>query len=138
MGDVFTRMLELVSQGFQCAQLPLIFALESEEEENPALIRAMGGLNFGLGDTGGPCGALTGCCCLISYYAGKGDEIEMEDPAYKDMLSQFSSWFRVQHGSQICTELIGGDMKNTTIRCPDIMHTSYLKALEILQKNGVI
>jgi len=134
----FDRMLKLVTQGFQCAQIPLIFALESEDEENSGLIRALGGLNMGLTDTNGPCGALTGGCCLISYYAGKGDEIEMEDPALKNMISEFAAWFREEYGSQICTDIIEGDMKNTTERCPGIMQASYLKALEILQTNGVI
>ncbi|MCL2366626.1 MAG: C-GCAxxG-C-C family protein [Oscillospiraceae bacterium] len=133
-----TQMLKLVSQGFQCAQILMIVALESEDEENSGLIRALGGLNMGLSDTCGPCGALTGGCCLISYFAGKGDEIEMEDPAYKAMLSEFTTWFKAEYGSQICTKIIEGNMKNTTERCPGIVQAAYFKAMEILHTNGVI
>jgi len=134
----FDRMLKLVAQGFKCAQIPMIYALESEDEENPSLIRALGGLNKGLSDTSGPCGALTGGCCFISYFSGKGDELEMEDPAYTSMLSELTAWFRAAYGSQICTDLIDGDMANMVERCPKIMQETYLKALEIMQVNGVV
>ena len=42
--DLFDRMLELSGQGFYCAQILMILALESEEKEDPDLVRAMGGL----------------------------------------------------------------------------------------------
>ena len=42
--DLFDRMLELSGQGFYCARILMILALESEEKEDPDLIRAMGGI----------------------------------------------------------------------------------------------
>ena len=125
-------MLELSVQGFKCAQIMLLLALETEDKENPDLIRAMGGLNVGLSDTLGPCGALTGACCLISYFSGKGDKEELEDPALNEMLSDFSAWFKETYGTQFCSELLDGDIKNMMSRCPDIVQNSYEKAMEIL------
>ena len=143
MGDTgyaapdFMHMLELASQGFQCAQILMILALEAEEKENSDLVCAVGGLNLGLSDASGPCGALTGGCCFISYFAGKGDEVEMESPAYKDMLTEFAAWFRAEFGSQICTDILGGDARNMNKRCPGIVQASYLKIMEILEKNDL-
>jgi len=134
----FDRMLELSKQGFQCAQILILLALESEGKENNDLVRAIGGLNLGLSDTNGPCGALTGGCCYISYFAGKGDANELEDPAYKKMLSGYAAWFRAEYGDQICSRILDGDMKNMPARCPGIIQASYVKATEILKENGVI
>ena len=54
--DLFDRMLELSGQGYFCAQILMILALESEGKEDPDLIRAVGGLNGGLGFSGRTCG----------------------------------------------------------------------------------
>lgn len=40
--DLFDRMLELSGQGYFCAQILMILALESEGKEDPDLIRAVG------------------------------------------------------------------------------------------------
>ena len=136
------RMLKLSSQGFQCAQIMLILAMESEGKTDADLVRAMGGLNVGLSDTLGPCGAMTGGCCLLSYFAGKGDPDEMEDPAYKEMLSTFTVWFRDTfgglYGGHICSTILAGDRKNMRERCPSIVSQSFEKAMQILQEHGVI
>jgi len=129
----FIKMLKLSTQGFQCAQILMLLALDYEDEENSPLIRALGGLNMGLSDTNGPCGAMSGGCCLISYYTGKGDEVEIEAPGYKAMLTEYTTWFKEEYGSQICTDILGGDIKNMNERCPGIVQASYSKAMEILQ-----
>ena len=138
----FMDLLRLSREGFQCAQILMLYALKLEDKENADLIRSMGGLNVGLSTGEGPCGALTGGCCLISYFAGKGDPEELEDPALKKMLAEFVGWFREkyegQYGSFICLEVLEGDRKNMTSRCPEIMQSCYGKALEILQENGAL
>ena len=134
----FMRMLELSGQGFHCAQILMILALEAEGKENADLIRAVGGLNKGLADISGPCGALTGGCCFISYFAGKGEKDELEDPALGGMISEFTGWFKETFGGQICTGILDGDIKNMLGRCPDIVKESYSKVMEILLDNDVI
>ena len=132
------RMLELSAQGFQCAQILLIQALELDDNEDAALVRAAGGLNMGLADYLGPCGALTGGCCFISYFAGKGDKDELEDPALKEMLAGLAVWFREAYGGQVCADLLDGDINNMPARCPKIVQATYNKAMELLEANGVI
>ena len=162
---LFIRMLKLSNEGFRCAQILMILAIESEGVEDGAgegLIRAVGGLNVGLADMLGPCGALTGACCLISYFAGKGASDELEDPALSEMVSGFAAWFGSEFGRAdgetsgkqdgkaddkpggkadggiTCTAILDGDIRNMRARCPDIVRGSYLKAMEILEENGVI
>ena len=91
--DLFDRMLELSGQGFYCAQILMILALESEEKEDPDLVRAMGGLNGGLGFSGRVCGALTGGCCFLSYFLGKGEAEELEDPEAALLIGRLAEWF---------------------------------------------
>ena len=131
-------MLELSAQGFQCAQIIMIIALESEGKENTDMIRAVGGLNMGFYDFSGPCGSLTGACCLISYFAGKGEKDELADVALSEMLAEFSAWFKNSYGGQICIDILDGDTNNMMSRCPDIVQNSYSKAMEILNKYGAL
>ena len=137
--DFFTRMLKLSAQGFQCAQILMILALESDGKEDADLVRAAGGLNMGFSDTSGPCGALTGGCCFISYFTGKGDAEELGDPRLRDMLSEYAGWFRDEYGTAggacICREILQGNPENIAGRCPGIVQASYMKALEILGEN---
>ena len=69
MDDVFGRMLELSRKGYFCAQILMQLALDAEGKDCPELIRAMGGLNAGIGFSGGPCGALTGGACFLAYFS---------------------------------------------------------------------
>ena len=140
--DFFLKMSQLSKQGFQCAQILMILALESEDKEDADLVRAAGGLNNGLGDTGGPCGALTGGCCLISYFAGKGEADELEDPSLAAMLSEFTNWFKDEYGrlygGHACAKILDNNPANKIARCPGIVMASYAKALEILDQHEAI
>lgn len=139
--DVFIRLLELSRQGIFCAQIMLELALEMEGKEDPDLIRAMGGLNGGVGDMGGVCGAYTGGICLISYFAGKGEADELEHPEYKSICREFADWFREytsDYGGTDCARILNGDPRNKLQRCPGVIRVSYEKCLELLTERGVI
>lgn len=139
--DLFGRMLTLSAQGFQCAQIMMLLALESDGKEDPDLVRAVGGLNMGFTDSTGPCGALSGGCCFLSYYTGKGDTGELEDPAFREILAEFTSWFRAEYGQLyggfMCNDILERNPDNIPKRCPDIIQSTYLKAVEILGDHGV-
>lgn len=140
--DSFERMLELSNQGFYCAQIPLILLMESEEKENPDLIRALGGLNGGLGLTGNVCGSLTGGCCLLSYFAGKGKPGEEENAISTKMIVEFVEWFQEEYGSLYgsfnCRDILEGDPINKTTRCPLIVEAVYYKCAELLEKYEIL
>lgn len=140
--DLFDRMLELSGRGYYCAQILMILALEAEEKENPDLIRAMGGLNGGLGFSGRTCGALTGGCCFLNYFLGKGEAEEMEDPDAAALTAALADWFEEtaaeQYGGSTCREILAGDPANQIKRCPEIVEAVYLKCRELLQDKGVI
>ena len=74
--DLFDRIMELSRCGYFCGQILAILLLETLGEENPGFVRAMGGLNGGVGFSGDVCGCMSGGACVISYLTGKG-----EDPA---------------------------------------------------------
>ena len=103
--DLFDRMMEWSGQGFYCAQILMLLALEAEEKEDPDLIRAVGGLNGGLGFSGRTCGALTGGCCFLSYFLGKGEAEEIEDPEAAGLIKRLADWFE-----ETVTEQYGGSL----------------------------
>lgn len=140
--DLFERMLELSGQGFYCAQILMILALESEEKEDPDLIRAMSGLNGGLGFSGRVCGALTGGCCFLSYFLGKGEAEELEDPEAALLIGRLAEWFeettKSKYGGCSCREILDGDPRNKFQRCPELVEAVYHKCVELLQEKGGI
>lgn len=139
--DVFDRMLELARQGFFCAQIIMALALEAEGKEDPDLLRAMGGLSEGVGHSGGACGALTGGCCLISYFAGKGEPDEIEHEAYREMQRELITWFEAYtaaYGGSACACILDGDPKNRMQRCPVVVRDVFEKCIEILSARGIV
>ena len=72
--DLFERVMELSRYGYFCSQILAILMLETVGEENPGLVKALGGLNGGVGFSQGCCGCMTGGACVISYFTGKGED----------------------------------------------------------------
>ncbi|NCB51032.1 MAG: C_GCAxxG_C_C family protein [Clostridia bacterium] len=140
--EIFDRLLDLKQKGFLCAQIMMQIALDTEGRENPELIRAIGGLNCGLGYTGGPCGALTSGCCVISYFAGKGEADETENPKLNDMIVEYVGWFEKEfdaaYGGHTCGVIMANDPEKKKQRCPKLIEASLGKVFEILQANDII
>ena len=139
--DPMERMLELSQQGYYCAQILLILALEAEGKDNPDLIRTMGGLNGGLGNTGGICGCLTGGVCFLSYFLGKGENDELIHEKYDEILGKFVSWFQeytIELGSTSCRSILENDNRNKIQRCPVLMEASLQKCMSLLEEYGCL
>ena len=139
--DLMERMLELSRQGYYCAQIMLILALESEGKENPDLVRAMGGLNGGLGNCGGVCGCLTGGACFLSYYAGKGEEDEVPHEDLDAMIRAYIDWFRdytAEYGGMDCRQILEGDSRNKIQRCPMLIEGSLEACMSLLEEHGCL
>ena len=63
--DLMEEIIAYAEEGFYCSQIMMLLALGEEERTNPDLIRAMTGLNGGMGNSGGICGTLTSRCRVI-------------------------------------------------------------------------
>ncbi len=140
MTDAFMKLIELSQAGFYCSQILLIMGLEAQGKENLDLVRAMSGLNGGLGFCGKTCGALTGGACLIGLYAGKGAAEEMEDSNLNNMIKEFVEWFeqeaRSQYGGSDCNTILENNPLNRAARCPQLVLNTLAKVEEILAANG--
>jgi C_GCAxxG_C_C family probable redox protein len=139
MNDKSFRMFELATQGFGCSQILAQMALEEQGRSDPELVRAMTGLLNGM-SCGKTCGALTGACCVLGLYAGKGSQKEHSDPRLELMLTQLVEWFEAEYtsryGSIDCSAIVGNDPKVRLARCPQIVSETFAKLEEILQENG--
>jgi hypothetical protein len=140
--DLEMRMLRWGQQGYSCAQILLLLAVEARGESNPGLVRAMAGLAYGCGSGRATCGALTGGCCLMAYLAvgdGAGDRPMERLPV---MLQELSDWFESRvgqaHGGIVCESIVGADGPALARQtCGALVTETYGKALEILAANGV-
>jgi hypothetical protein len=136
------RMLRLRQEGYSCSQILLLLALDMRGEENPGLVRAMAGLAYGCGAGAGTCGALTGGCCLLALYAGKGGPEEEASDQLAPMLQDLSEWFTERVGGQYggieCHTILGGkDPSAAGQPCATVVSETWAKAMEILLSYGL-
>ena len=80
--------------GYHCSQMIMIMTLETIGEENPQLVKALGGLGGGIGYCGDTCGCLTGGACAIGYFLGNLAPKESEDPQMKPAVQELYQCFR--------------------------------------------
>ena len=140
MDELLFKMVQWSREGFFCSQILLLLAMEQLQRENPELIRAMGGLNGGVGFCGKLCGALSGGACLISLYAGKGAADELEDSQVNELIAQLAEWFQTEacgaYGGCNCTDILEGDPNNRMTRCPQLVQQTFEKATALLTQVG--
>ena len=138
MSDDTFRIAELEMRGFGCSQILALMALEAQRRENPELVRAMSGLLLGMG-CGKTCGALTGGCCVLGMYAGKGSDGANADARLPLMLDRFVEWFEAEFkgrfGGIDCAEIVQDDARLRMTRCPVIVSETLEKLREILAEN---
>lgn len=134
------RMLS--QKGYYCSQIIMILGQKMQGEDNAGAVRAMCGLNGGVGFQGDICGALSGACCLIGYYAGKGSDEETDSDELGAMMEELYEWFverfSTDQGSCNCRDLINGNLMNKVTLCPVMVEESLNKAMEILTEHGVV
>ena len=137
MEDIADRMMQLSTDGYCCAQIMLSLALETQHRTNPDLIRAAGGLCFGIG-SGEACGALAGGMCILSLYAGKGESGDEMDERCPLMIHDLAEWFREMSGKSYggvrCNEILANYPDKSV--CPRIVMATYGKTMEILKSFG--
>ena len=140
--DLFDRVMELSRCGYFCSQILAILMLETVGGENPGLVKAMGGLNGGVGYSQGCCGCLSGGACLISYFTGKGEDTGYEDPQHKPAMADFTQWFEEEmtgeYGGVDCRDITRGNPARRVELCPAIIAATYEKCMEILSERGLL
>ena len=140
--DLFDRIMELSRYGYFCSQILAILMLETVGEENPGLVKALGGLNGGVGFSGGCCGCLTGGACVISWFTGKGEDTGFDHPQHKSALGELTAWFdeemTVEHGGIDCRDITRGNPAKRVEICPQIIAATYEKCVEILGDKGLL
>lgn len=123
--DRLTQILEYKKQGYLCSQIMMLNALELEGKENPDLVRAMTGLNCGLGFTWKTCGALIGGCAVLGYFAGKGSSDETESSDFYPMVAELVNWFEEKNKSCDCGDLLNHDLTKRMETCPRLMAETF-------------
>lgn len=141
MHDTMIRVLRWAHKGYTCSQILVLLALEARGEQNPALVRAAGGLAYGCGAGEGTCGVLTGGCCVLALFAGKGSDDEAASDRLVSMLQELSDWFSGHVGGRFggitCQAVVGEDgTEGARQRCGEILSETYAKTVEILAANG--
>jgi hypothetical protein len=140
MDDTSIEMMRLAAKGYSCSQILIRMALDARGEENPDLVRAMGGLSYGCGSGCGTCGVLTGGSCLIALYSAKGSDEETASERFMLMLNELTDWFSQTYGNQyggITCDVIVGDEgpRSAMARCGQMVAETYNKTIEILMAN---
>lgn len=140
--DLFDRVMELSRYGYFCSQILAILMLETTGEENPGLVKAMGGLNGGVGFSQGCCGCLSGGACLISYFTGKGEDTGRDDVQHKPAMAEFTQWFEEEiasdYGGIDCRDITKGNPAKRVEYCPQIIAATFEKCMQILEDRGLL
>lgn len=140
--DLFDRIMELSRYGYFCGQILAKLMLETLGEENPGLVKAMGGLNGGVGFSQGCCGCMSGGACVISYFTGKGEDTGYDDAQHKPALADFTQWFTeemtAEYGGTDCRDITRGNPAKRVELCPGIIAAAYEKCIEILSERGLL
>ncbi|HSW57081.1 MAG TPA: C-GCAxxG-C-C family protein [Dehalococcoidales bacterium] len=142
MDEIRSRMMQLAQMGYDCSQIIVIMGLDIKGKNVPDLVRAVGGLAGGCGEGSCTCGSLTGGCCLISLFTGKGEDREDRNLNQKAMLTELVRWFWYSYGfGYQGIDCMAIREANTPVsvdqRCWAIMESVYLKAMEILTAHGI-
>jgi len=136
MGPEEMRMMELWLEGYGCAQILALLDLEADGKQNPDLVRAVSGLQGGLGFAGKVCGALSGGACVLARHGGRGAEGEHEDTHLGAMIRNLVAWFDAEigarHGGIDCSVILENDPNNRLSRCPAIVSEVHAKVRELL------
>ncbi|QLA15493.1 DVU_1555 family C-GCAxxG-C-C protein [Desulfolutivibrio sulfoxidireducens] len=136
-------ILPLVGRGYCCSQALALLALEAQGRENPELVRALSGLCRGLAGSGGTCGILTGGCCVLALYVGKGADAEQPHPMAEPVVADFVDWFREKttaaYGGDTCPAIMGENQPGGPYpaHCGELLAESFDRILEILASYGI-
>jgi len=130
--DLNDKIMELSQRGYYCAGILAKLLMETLGEENEGLVKAISGLDGGIGHSNDVCGAMAAGCCILAYFG--------EDA--KSLQGEFTNWFKDEmltyYGGYRCDEIIKGDISKRVSVCPGIIADVYTKCMELLQEKGLL
>ncbi len=140
MDDLHTAMMEWAREGYCCSQIMILAGLAYTGRENPDLVASLGGLCKGGYVPWGTCGALSGACCLLGFYAGKGSSWEQKDPRLLFMAEELHRWFRERWGAGGervgCGDILGDTAAPDPLSCSSMVASTLEKTLQLLEEQG--
>jgi len=139
LNDRFFEIMMLNKKGYCCSQIMAILTLRNMGREDADVVRALGGLCYGLGHSGDTCGVLSGGACILALCAGKGSDKETAREFLPLMISELVEWFRQKtndsYGGSGCDDIL---LKNPDRRaCLTLIVETYQKVLSILESHGL-
>lgn len=91
MNALLLDLLPYVHKGYCCSQLMLALARQLDDTEDTGFMCAMRGLCHGIGQSGGPCGLLTGGAAVLAWLSSRNEE--EAHPMIDAMTNEYASWF---------------------------------------------
>jgi len=141
MDEALMDILPLAARGYCCSQILGLLALAAQGREDPALVRALGGLCHGVAESGGVCGILTGGACVLALYVGRGADHETPHERAELVLTSFADWFAERtrrFGGDTCAAILGeGAGPRDMSRCAGLLAEAWAAMAAILAENGL-
>ena len=126
------KLNQLLLSGSCCSQALVSLGLTLKGEKNPSLLKASASLCLGV-RSGLTCGALTGAAMMMALFE--------PEAAYSEMIPELADWFQENYGEiyggSDCRSILGDNMANKALRCPQVVENTYRKARELLEDYGV-
>jgi hypothetical protein len=139
MSDTLMDIMPLAARGYCCSQILVMLALEAQGLEDPLAVRAVSGLCNGLGQCGSCCGILTGGCCALGLYLGKGSDLESTQERADLIYAEYVEWFRGRvipdFGDVTCDAILKGGKPDVSL-CGNLLAEAWERILNLLVENG--
>ncbi len=103
------RCVELLDQGYFCAEAVLLAIAESKGIRSDLIPKIATGFSTGIGKTGGLCGALIGGILVINIFTGRSSAQESTRKNF-GLVKQLINRFEKKYGSSDCKGLLGCDL----------------------------
>lgn len=138
-----TAIQTLSDKGYCCSQILALLILGAQDKENSDLVRSLGGLCHGIGQSGDACGILTGGCCVISYLMGAEGHEDAALPEAKIVQEEFVDWFNSvceeKWGSIHCSIMINEDDPKGPDKsfCRILLAKAWVRLLGILTLHNI-
>ncbi len=116
--DRVEKALEYHKKGYNCSQAVACTFCDKMNLEEEIVFKVMEGFGFGVSDSFGTCGAVTGMAAVVGMNMSSGN-LEKPDSKQKTYakIRELNAKFREKNGSTICRDLKGMDTGKVLRSC---------------------